>query len=151
MTEFTVRDPDYIDRVKGSFLRQPLMKTFGATMGEVRPGYAEVILPYNENLTQQHGFIHAGVISAIVDNAGGYAALSLFEPGDGVLTVEFKINFMAPAEGEQLIARANVIRPGKTLTITSGQVIAIKNGQHTVCALMQQTIMRIVGRPDVIE
>jgi uncharacterized protein (TIGR00369 family) len=150
VTEYTARDPKFVERVKDSFARQPFMKTFGAEMGDVRPGYAEVILPFSKNLTQQHGFIHAGAVSAIVDNAGGYAAFSLFEPGDGVLTVEFKINMMAPAEGEKLIARANVIRPGKTLTITSGDVIAIKNGKETVCALMQQTIMRIIGRPDVV-
>ncbi len=151
MTDFTPRDPNYVKRVKDSFLRQPLMRTFGADVGAVRPGFAEILLPYNENLTQQHGFIHAGAVSAIVDNAGGYAAFSLFEPGDGVLTVEFKINLIAPAEGELLIARANVIRPGKTLTVTNGDVIAVKDGKETVCALMQQTIMRVVGRPDVVE
>jgi len=151
MTEFIARDPQFADRIRASFARQGLMKTFGAELGDVRPGFSEIRLPFDAKLTQQHGFIHAGVVSAIVDTAGGYAAFSLYEPGDGVLTVEFKINLMAPAEGDLMIARGQVIRPGKTLTVTTGEVIAIKDGEETPCALMQQTIMRIVGRPDVID
>jgi len=151
MTEFIPRDSNYASRLTESFSRQGLMRTFGAELGEIRPGFVEIRLPYDEKLTQQHGFIHAGAVSAIVDGAGGYAAFTLYEPGDGVLTVEFKINMMAPAEGDMLIARGKVLRPGKTLTVTTGEVIAIKDGNETPCAIMQQTIMRIVGRPDVVD
>ena len=149
MSEFVPRDPNYASRLTESFSRQGLMRTFGAVLGDIRPGFVEIRLPYDEKLTQQHGFIHAGAVSAIVDGAGGYAAFTLYEPGDGVLTVEFKINMMAPAEGDMLIARGKVLRPGKTLTVTTGEVIAVKDGNETPCAIMQQTIMRIVGRPDV--
>ena len=150
MTEFTARDPAYVSRVTDSFYRQGLMRTFSAELGDVRPGFVEIRLPYDEKLTQQHGFIHAGAVAAIVDGAGGYAAFTLYQPGDGVLTVEFKINMMAPAEGDMLIARGQVVRPGKTLTVTAGEVIAVKDGQETICAIMQQTIMRIIGRADVV-
>lgn len=151
MDEFSTRDPAYVRRVTDSFHRQGLMRTFGAELGNIRPGFVEIRLPYDEKLTQQHGFIHAGAVSAIVDGAGGYAAFTLYQPGDGVLTVEFKINMMAPAEGDMLVARGQVIRPGKTLTVTTGEVVAVKDGQETTCAIMQQTIMRITGRTDVVD
>jgi uncharacterized protein (TIGR00369 family) len=150
MSDFKPRDPDFLNRVRASFALQPVMRTIGAELGEVSAGYAELKLAYHEKLTQQHGFIHAGIVSTIIDNAGGYAAFSLFEPGDGVLTVEFKINMMAPAEGDMFIARGQVIRPGRTLTVTTGEVVAICDGKETTCALMQQTIMRITDRPNVI-
>jgi len=149
MTEFTPRDPNFAPRVTDSFAKQGLMKTFGAYLGGIRPGFVEVMLPYNEKLTQQHGFIHAGAISAIVDGAGGYAASTLYDAGDGVLTVEFKINLMAPAKGDMIIARGQVVRPGRTLTTTTGEVFAIQDGEEIPCAIMQQTIMRIVGHADV--
>jgi len=149
MIEFTARDPNFASKVSNSFAKQGLMNTFGAYLGNIRPGFVEVMLPYNEKLTQQHGFIHAGAISAIVDGAGGYAASTLYDAGDGVLTVEFKINLMAPAKGDMIIARGQVVRPGKTLTVTTGEVFALQDGQEIPCAIMQQTIMRIIGRGDI--
>jgi len=135
--------------VRKSFSEQGLMTHLGAEIAEVRPGYCEIHLPYRPELLQQHGFFHAGAVSSIIDTAGGYAAFSLFDPGDGVLTVEFKVNCIAPADGEKLIARGEVARAGRTLTVTKGEVAAVKDGKETVCALMQQTIMRITGRADV--
>lgn len=135
--------------VRASFVQQGLMAHLGAEMATVRPGFCEIHLSRRPELLQQHGFFHAGATSAIIDTAGGYAAFSLFDPGDGVLTVEFKINCIAPADGEKLIARGEVVRAGRTLTVTKGEVVAVKDGRETVCALMQQTIMRITGRDNV--
>ena len=145
-------DPDTeagVARVRESFEKQGLMKHLGADLTDARPGFCEITMPYREELSQQHGFFHAGGLAAIIDNAGGYAAYSLFGPDDGVLTVEFKINCMAPAKGEKAVARAEVVRAGRTLTVTKGEVVVVNGREETVCALMQQTIMRIVGRDDV--
>lgn len=140
---------NFEDLVRESYARQGMMAFMGAELGAVRPGFVEIQLPFRPEMTQQHGFFHAGATSAIIDTAGGYAAFSLYEEGDGVLTVEFKLNLTAPAKGDLLIARGEVIKPGRTLTVTKGEVIAVDNGNETVCAIMQQTIMRIVGRDDV--
>jgi uncharacterized protein (TIGR00369 family) len=147
VSTFTPANADFERMVRESFAKQGFMGHLGAEIAQVRPGYCEIHLP--PDLLQQHGFIHAGALSAIVDTAGGYAAFSLFDPGDGVLTVEFKINCMAPADGEMVIARGEVVRPGRTLTVTKGEVVAVKDGRETVCALMQQTMMRVTGRSDV--
>jgi len=149
MTALKPRSDDFEAMVRSSFAKQGMMGFIGAQVADVRPGFCEIHLPRRDELLQQHGFFHAGATSAIVDSAGGYAAFSLFEPGDGVLTVEFKLNLTAPADGEKLIARGEVVKPGKTLTITRGEVLAVKDGHETVCAIMQQTMMRIVGRGDV--
>ncbi|HLY32840.1 MAG TPA: PaaI family thioesterase [Ktedonobacterales bacterium] len=98
----TPPDPDYAVRVRASFGRQQAMALLGAKMTEVEPGAVEIVLPFREELTQQHGFVHAGIITAIVDSACGYAALSLMPPGVGVLTIEFKVNMLNPAAGERL-------------------------------------------------
>jgi uncharacterized protein (TIGR00369 family) len=149
MSRFTPANADFERMVRESFAKQGFMEHLGAEIAEVRPGYCEIHLQHRPDLLQQHGFIHAGALSAIVDTAGGYAAFSLFDPGDGVLTVEFKINCMAPADGDKIIARGEVVRPGRTLTVTKGEVVAVKDGRETVCALMQQTMMRVTGRADV--
>ena len=125
------------------------MRHIGATLGEIRPGYIEIKVPYNDDLSQQHGFFHGGVVGTIADSAGGYAAFSLMAAGDGVLTVEYKINLLAPADGDRLIARAQVVRPGRTLTVSRADVVVVKDSRETLCGYMQQTLMRIVGRPDV--
>lgn len=142
-------NPDFEQAVRESFARQGIMAHIGARLGVIRPGYVEVIVPYSDDLSQQHGFFHGGVVGTIADSAGGYAAFTLMGAGDGVLTVEYKINLVAPADGDTLIARAEVVRPGRTLSVSQAQVFAIKNGQETLCGIMQQTLMRIVGRPDV--
>jgi len=142
-------NPDFEQAVRESFARQGIMGHIGARLGVIRPGYVEIIAPYSDDLSQQHGFFHGGIVGAIADSAGGYAAFSLMGAGDGVLTVEYKINLVAPADGDTLIARADVVRPGRTLTVSQAQVFVIKDGQETLCGIMQQTLMRIVGRPDV--
>ncbi len=149
MNKFTPATADYDQMVRGSFAKQGYMQHLGAELAKVRPGHCEIHLPYRSELLQQHGFFHAGALSSIIDTVGGYAAFSLFEPGDGVLTVEFKINCMAPADGTKVVARAEVVRAGRTLTVTKGEVFALKDGAETLCAMMQQTIMRITGRTDV--
>lgn len=150
MSAFQPAAEDYEARVRESFLRQGIMRHIGASVAEVRPGFCEIRLPYSDDLSQQHGFFHGGAIATIVDSAGGFAAFSLYGDDDGVLTVEFKLNLMAPAVGDLLIARGEVVRPGRTLTVTRGEVSVIKGGRETPCALMQQTMMRIVGRGDVV-
>ena len=149
MSKLTPINADFDAMVRRSFAKQSMMAFIGAEVAEVRPGFCEIHLPHRDELLQQHGFFHAGATSAIVDSAGGYAAFSLFEEGDGVLTVEFKLNLTAPADGDRLIARGEVVKPGNTLTVTRGEVLAVKDGREKTCAGMQQTMMRIVGRPDV--
>src|SRR5579884_3324004 len=136
----TPMDPDYAARVRTSFGRQQAMALLGAEMTEVGPGMTEIVLPFREELTQQHGFLHAGIITAIVDNACGYAALSLMPPDTGVLTVEYKVNFMAPAAGGRFIARGRVTKPGRTLTVCTGDVFAERDGAERLVATMLTTM-----------
>ena len=150
MAAFEARDPDFAGRVAKSFASQGIMGHIGARLRLIAPGYCEIELPYSDSVSQQHGFFHGGVIGTIADSAGGYAAFSLMGATDGVLTVEYKLNLMAPADGELLIARGEVLRPGRTLTVTRAEVVVVKDGDEKPCAAMQQTMMRIVGRPDVI-
>jgi len=149
MPDFEVADPDFTERVRHSFGRQGLMTHLGAAMTRVEPGLVEIEMPFSDELTQQHGFYHAGGIASIIDTAGGFAASTLFAADDGVLTVEFKLNLMSPADGDLLIARGEVIKPGRTLTVTKGEVFVRKNGETKACALMQQTLMRIVGHSGI--
>jgi len=150
MPDFQVADPDYAERVRHSFGRQGLMTHLGAAMTRVEPGLVEIEMPFSGELTQQHGFYHAGGIASIIDTAGGFAGSTLFAADDGVLTVEFKLNLMSPADGDLLIARGEVIKPGRTLTITKGEVFVRKDGETKLCALMQQTLMRIVGHDEIV-
>ena len=140
---------DYKSMVRESFSKQGLMKHIGAELITVRPGFSEIRLPYCRDVSQQHGLFHGGVTASILDTAGGYAGLSLFEADEGILTVEFKINLIAPAMGDELIARGRVVKSGRSLTVTHGEAIVVKNGIKTSCAIMQQTLMRIADRPDV--
>ncbi len=148
-TRFQQADDAYKERVRASFGKQGMMASMGAEVTGIGPGFCEITLPHGPDVLQQHGFFHGGAVGAIADTAGGYAAFSLFEPDDSILTVEFKVNCVAPAKGEKLIARGEVVKAGRTLTVTRGEVIAVADGRETVCALMQQTLMRIVGRDDV--
>ena len=125
------------------------MGHIGARLGSVRPGYCEIELPYSEAVSQQHGFFHGGVIGTIADSAGGYAAFGLMDAEDGILTVEYKLNLMALADGDLLVARGQVVRAGRTLTVARAEVGVVKNGVEVACAAMQQTLMRIVGRAEV--
>jgi len=146
---FQPSDPDFASRIRASFVRQTVMTTIGAEMTQVAPGEVEIAMPYRADLAQQHGFLHAGMITTIVDSACGYAALSLM-PGDtGVLTVEYKVNFMAPAAGERFVARGRVTKPGRTLTVCAGDVFAQQEGQERLIATMLTTMMAIRERANV--
>lgn len=150
-------DPLFAERVRASFARQQVMRLIGATLADVRPGVVEIHLPFREDLTQQHGFLHAGIVSTICDSACGYAALSLMAPDAGVLTVEFKLNLLAPASGVRFVAHGEVMKPGRTLLFCQGAVRAYQadgqdNGQDgapRVVATMMATMMRIEGRAGV--
>jgi uncharacterized protein (TIGR00369 family) len=142
---FEPRDPDWDAKVRKSFAKQKVMALFGAELTALRPGHCEIRLPYREDLAQQHGYFHAGIISTVVDSAGGYAGFSLMPPGSGVLSVEFKINLLSPGDGELLIATGDVVKPGKTLVIARGEVYVVKGGKTTHCATMQQTLMTMHG------
>lgn len=149
MAKWTAGDGDYERRVRESFARQGIMGTLGAVLTRVEPGEVEISLDYSPALTQQHGFFHAGVTTTIADSAGGYAAYSLFPSGSSVLTVEFKINLLAPADGERLRAVGRVFKPGRTLSICDIEVWVAKAGREKICAKMQQTLMRLDGREDI--
>ena len=140
-------DPQFASRIRASFGRQKAMALIGASLAVVEPGHVEVALSYREDLTQQKGFIHGGIIGMIADTACGYAAFSLMPADASLVTVEYKINILAPARGA-LVARGEVIRPGRTLTVTRGEVYA-EDGKHI--ASMQQTLMMLAGTPDTIE
>jgi len=138
----------YEPRVRDSFARQGAMKLIGAAITDVAPGYCAIALTPRPELSQQHGFVHAGIVSAIVDSAGGYAGFTLFPEDASVLTVEFKLNLLAPAKGERIVAEGFVVKPGRTLAITRGEVHAEDGGKRTLVALMQQTLMVMRGKHD---
>jgi uncharacterized protein (TIGR00369 family) len=135
-------DPDFETRVRVSFGRQRLMTTLGAPLLRVSPGEVDIEAPFAEGLTQQHGFLHAGVVTALVDSACGYSALSLAPPGAEVLTVEYKVNFLAPAQGERFVARGRVVRSGRTVTVCSGEVLALTGSTEKQVAVMLATIIK---------
>lgn len=141
-------DPEFSARVHASFLNQPAMALIGATMPVIEAGYTEIHLPYSPAVTQQHGYIHGGVVGMIADSAAGYAANTLTSADTGVLTVEYKLNLLAPADGQLLIAEGSVVRYGRTLIVTKAEVFAVKDGKKTLCALMQQTIMALHGKKE---
>jgi len=145
---FTVRDPGYEARTRESFERQGAMRTLGARLVGLQPGFCAIEITPGPALSQQHGYVHAGVIAAIVDSAGGYAGFTLFPSDASVLTVEFKLNLLAPAEGERVVAEGQVLKSGRTLTITRGEVYAERGGKRTLCALMQQTLIAMHGKSD---
>jgi uncharacterized protein (TIGR00369 family) len=147
MVNFEPRDPDYEAKVRSSFGRQTAMQTLGAVMGKVRPGEVEIEMPYRADLAQQHGFIHGGIVTAIVDGACGYAAFSLSAPDTEVLTVEYKVNFVAPAKGQRLLARGEVVRPGATVAVCKGDVLAYDGGEENLVATMLSTMMLLPNRP----
>ncbi len=142
------KDPDYAGRVRASFARQGAMRTLGAELLDVAPGYCTIALAPRPEIAQQHGYVHAGVVAAIVDTAGGYAGLTLFPAGASVLTVEYKLNLMNPAQGERIVAEGFVVKPGKTLAITRGEVYAENGGARALIAIMQQTLMVMHGKAD---
>jgi uncharacterized protein (TIGR00369 family) len=145
---FQPADPDFEARVRASFGRQAAMKLIGAMLARVEPGLAAIELPYRADITQQHGLVHGGITAMIADTAAGYAAYSLFPAASSILTVEFKINLIAPADGERLVATGRVKKPGRTLTICEFEVVAHKGASATVCAVGLETLICLPGRPD---
>ena len=141
-----ISDRPFDERVRASFERQHAMQLIRATLPVVEHGRTEIHLPHWQGIEQQHGFVHGGVVGMIADSAAGYAAMTVVSPTASVLTVEYKMNLLAPADGEQLIARGQVIRPGRTLIVTKAEVFALKDGLESLCALMQQTIMVMHGK-----
>jgi len=147
-------NPSFAEAVTQSFARQPIMNLIGAQLGLVEPGIVEISLPYRADLTQQNGYLHAGVVTTIADSACGYAAFTLMPEGSGVLSVEFKVNLLRPAQGESFIARAEVIKGGRTLSVVRADVFAVdKNQERTLVATMQGTMMCLIQnrerqRPD---
>lgn len=141
-------NPDYVARVRTSFARQGFMALLGARLTRVEPGLVEIEAPFRADLTQQHGYFHAGVTGALADTAGGYAGYTLFPAGASVLTVEFKINLLAPAEGERLCAVGEVVKAGRTLTACDLKVYAVGagGGARKLCATGQQTLICLRGR-----
>lgn len=140
--------PDFVERVHASFERQHAMQLIQARLALVEQGVTEIHLPHWQGIEQQHGFIHGGVVGMIADSAAGYAAMTMIPASTSVLTVEFKMNLLAPADGEQLIARGQVVRAGRTLIVTKAEVFALKAGKTSLCALMQQTIMVMQGKAE---
>jgi len=137
-------DPEFESRIRSSFDKQGLMKTIGARLLHVAPGEVRIELPYSRAITQQHGFVHAGILSTIADNACGFAAYTLMPADSEILGVENKINFLAPAMGERFVAVGRVVKAGRTLAVCSGEVRAYENGKDTLVAVMQTTMMTIV-------
>lgn len=146
MTAHVPQDPAYEARVRASFERQTFMQTIGAQLVRVAPGEVDVELPAREALTQQHGFLHAGALATVADSACGYAALSLMPAGAAVLSVEFKINLLAPAAGDRVVARGRVIRAGKTVTVCWGEVTAYNGSSERLVATMVATMMTVRDR-----
>src|SRR5512134_2776199 len=149
MRHFHPADPHFADRVRESFSRQRIMDHLGAQIAEVGPGRCEIRLPFKPELSQQHGYFHGGVIGTIGDSAGGYAAYSLMPADAGVLTVEYKMNLLAPGDGELLIARGQVLKAGRTLMVSRADVSVVKDGRETLCATLLQTLMTMKGKPEV--
>lgn len=149
----TPRDPNFEARVRASFAEQAFMTTCGAKMTSVEPGNVAIEFSYREDLTQQHGFIHAGVVAAVADSACGYAALTLMPAEAAVLSVEFKVNLLAPAAGDRFRAVARVIRAGRTLTVCAAEVHAIRGDARddVLIAAMQATMIALVDRPGIAE
>ena len=149
MSRFEPRDPEFEAKVRSSFANQTAMQTLGAVMGRVEPGQVEIEMPFQAGLTQQHGFIHGGIVTSILDSACWYAAFSLSAPDSAVLTVEYKVNFMAPAKGERLVSRGQVLRPGASITVCKGDVVAYDGGEEKLVTTMLMTMMILPNRPDL--
>ncbi|MCP4316684.1 MAG: PaaI family thioesterase [Hyphomicrobiales bacterium] len=150
MPDFKPRNPNFIARSRDSFERQKVMKTLGLKLNAVGPGTVEMEMPYHADFTQQHGFLHAGIISTALDSACGYAAFSLMSADAAVLTIEFKINLLSPARGEQFIFRAGVTKPGRTITVADGSAFAVDEcGDEKLIATMTGTMMAVIGREGI--
>jgi len=146
LTSYVPLDPDFASRVASSFAAQAMMRHLAAELSRVEPGLCEITLPFRAELTQQHGFLHAGAVISIADSAAGYAASSLMPAEAAVLTVELKVNLLAPARGERFVALGRVRRAGRTLTVAEAEVMAWRDGKATAVALLLGTMMTVTGR-----
>lgn len=146
MTRFEPKNPDYRTVAIDTFERQRAMRTFGISITRLEPGDVELAMPYSPDFTQQNGFVHAGVITAGLDNACGIAAFTLMPPGSDVLTVEFKTNLLAPAKGQRFVFRSAVVKPGRTLTVCEGRAYAEQDDVETLVATMTGTLMALPRR-----
>lgn len=140
---------DNLQRVRDSFALQGAMSTLGAQLTHLAPGAVDISFDWAPGLTQQHGFIHAGMLSAALDSACGYAGFSLMPEDAGVLTIEFKINLLAPAQGQRFRCEGRVLKPGRTIVLAEGRAFAIDGGQEKLCATMHCTLMAVQGRPGI--
>jgi uncharacterized protein (TIGR00369 family) len=147
---FLPKDPHFADRVRSSFARQHAMQTLGVEIARLEPGEIELAMPYAAAFTQQHGFIHAGIMATVLDSACGYAAFSLMPAEAAVLTVEFKTNLLAPAKGERFLFRAHVVKPGRTLTVCDARAFAVEDSaDERLVATMNGTLMAVFERPNI--
>lgn len=146
---FQPQDPAFAERVRASFARQGAMGTLGAQLASVEPGEVVLELPWAPGLTQQHGFLHAGMVATALDSACGYAAFTLMPADAGVLTIEFKINLLAPAKGQRFRMAGTVVKAGRTITVAEGRAWALDDGREKLIATLGATLMTITGRDDV--
>ncbi len=148
---FEPSDPGFEARVRASFARQRMMDTIGAVLERVAPGEVDIRVPFREEISQHHGFVHAGAITTAVDTACGYAALTLMPVGAGVLSIEFKVNLMSPGKGDAILARGRVVKPGRNVTFCHGEVFAVADGKERLVATMSATMMTVRDRPDIVD
>ena len=146
---FEPQDPSFAERVRASFDRQAAMATIGASLTDVAPGRVVIELDWQQGLTQQHGFLHAGIVATALDSACGYAASTLMAADAGVLTIEYKINLLAPAQGTLFRMEGLVVKPGRTITVTEGRAWALHEGREKLIATMGATLMAISGREHI--
>jgi uncharacterized protein (TIGR00369 family) len=146
---FQPADPAYAERVRASFALQGAMQTIGATLADVQTGEVTIELDWAAGLTQQHGFLHAGILATALDSACGYAGFTLMPADAGILTIEYKINLLAPGKGQRFRMVGQVVKPGRTITVCEGRAYAIDDGREKLIATMGATLMTIVGRADV--
>ncbi|WP_137917323.1 PaaI family thioesterase [Hydrogenophaga sp. 2FB] len=146
---FEPRNPGFAERTRESFARQAAMRTLGASLAVVEAGRVEITLPWAEPLTQQHDFLHAGMVATALDSACGYAGFTLMSLEAAVLTIEFKINLLAPAQGERFRMVGTVVKPGRTVTVCEGHAYAIDGGREKLIATMGCTLMAVIGRDNI--
>ena len=146
MTAFEPKNPGYRAAAIAMFDGQPAMRTLGVTIVRLAPGEAELAMLHSPKFTQQNGFVHAGIITAGLDNACGIAAFTLMPDGTDILTVEFKTNLLAPARGQRFVFRATVVKPGRTLTVCEGRAYAEQDGVEVLVATMSGTLMALTRR-----
>ena len=143
------KDSLYRQRVEDSFALQGVMQSLGARLDKLETGAVDIGLAWDRSLTQQHGVLHAGVVSTALDSACGYAAFSLMPEDAAVLTIEFKINLLAPAKGERFRMEGRVLKPGRTITVCEGRAYALQDQKETLIATMNCTLMTVMGRTDI--